>query len=97
MDGEVTLSHITEAHAARTFAYEKHAKDQEKDERMEFELIRNSMSPQFYDTKLERLNQRCLVQAGAWLREDRHFVKWCDTKDQPIRTLWVTGIPGAGG
>ena len=96
MDGEVTLAHITEAHSARISAEERHEKDQERDERMEFQLIQNSIRPHFYDSDLERLRQHCSVQAGDWLENDDVFATWQDVNDQSVPVFWLTGIPGAG-
>ena len=96
MDSEVTLAHITEAYAARVSADDKYKRDQEHDERTEFQLIFNSLSPELYDVQLERLLQRCSVQAGEWLERDRRFSEWQDPSNQSARTLWLAGIPGAG-
>ena len=96
MDGEVTLAHITEAHAARISVQEKHEKDSERDERMEFQIIQNSIRPHFYDSDLGRIQQHCSIQAGRWLGNDDHFVKWQDVTDQSAKVLWLSGIPGAG-
>ena len=96
MDNEVTLAHITEAYAARASASAKYVRDQEYDERTEFHLIKNSLSPQLYDAQLERIRQRCSVQAGEWLKRDTRFSDWHDTSNQSARVLWLSGIPGAG-
>ena len=96
MDGEVSLAHIMEAHAARTSAYERHEKGQENDERMEFQFIKNSLSPQLYDSKLEWIRQRCTTRAGEWLEKDEHFLEWQDHSNELAKVLWLTGIPGAG-
>ncbi|KAL9046216.1 MAG: hypothetical protein Q9214_000891 [Letrouitia sp. 1 TL-2023] len=96
LDGEVTLAHITEAHAARALAHEKYEKDQENDERTEFQYIKNALSPQFFDSKLEKIKQRCSVQAGQWLKNDEGFLKWQNNSRQSTGVLWLTGIPGAG-
>ena len=96
MDSEVTLAHITEAYAARVSADDKYRRDQKHDERTEFQSIFNSLSPQLYDVQLERLLQRCSVQAGEWLEKDQHFSDWQDPSNQCARALWLAGIPGAG-
>ena len=96
MDREVTLAEITEAYAARKSAYDKYERDQEHDERMEYQLILNSLSPQLYDAQLERTKQRCFTQAGKWLDTDKHYLEWQDIFNQSARVLWLTGIPGAG-
>ena len=96
MDGEVTLAHVTEAHAARAAAYERYEKDQEATERMEFEFIKNSLSPQLYDSRLESIRQRCSQRAGTWLEKDSHFLEWQDYSKESAKVLWLTGIPGAG-
>ena len=75
MDGEVTLVHITEAHAARISAQERHTKDQERDDRTEFQMIQTYVRPRFYESDLERIGQRCSVQAGLWLEQDGSFAK----------------------
>ena len=96
MDSEVTLAHITEAYAARVSADDKYKRDQEHDERTEFQFIFNSLSPQLYDVQLERLSQRCSVQVGEWLGKDQRFSDWQDPSNQSARALWLAGIPGAG-
>ena len=96
MDSEVTLAHITEAYAARASADDKYKRDQEHDERMEFQSIIQSLSPQFYDAQLERIKQRCSIQTGKWLEKDQRFLEWQDSSTQSARSLWLTGIPGAG-
>ena len=96
MDSEVTLAHITEAYDARVSANDRHRRDQEHDERTEFQFILNSLSPQLYDVQLERLLQRCSVQAGEWLEKDQRFSDWQDPSNQSARALWLAGIPGAG-
>ena len=96
MDGEVTLAHITEAHAARASAYERYEKDHESNERIEFEFIKNSLTPQFYHLKLERIKKRCSIQTGRWLEKDSRFLEWQDHSKQSVKVLWLTGIPGAG-
>ena len=96
MDSEVTLAHITEAYAARISADDRYKRDQEHDERTEFQFISNSLSPQLYDVQLERLLQRCSVQAGEWLEKDQRFSDWQDPSNQSARALWLAGIPGAG-
>lgn len=96
MDGEVTLAQITEAHAARMSTQEKYEKDLERDERMEFQIIQNSIRPHFYDSDLERIRQKCSVQAGKWLEKDDHFAMWQDATDQSVKLFWLSGIPGAG-
>ena len=96
MDGEVTLAHITEAHAARVTAYERYEKDQESNERIEFHSIMTSLSPKLYDTKLELIRQRCSMQSGKWLEKDGRFLEWRDDSKQSAKVLWLTGIPGAG-
>ena len=96
MDGEVSLAHIMEAHAARASAFERHEKGQENDERMEFQIIKDSLCPQLYDSKLEWIRQRCSTQAGKWLEEDDHFLAWQDHSKESAKVLWLTGIPGAG-
>ncbi len=95
MDSEVTLAHITEAYAARADTYAKYERDQEHDERTEFQFIRNSLSPQLYDVEFERM-QRRYVQAGEWLETDKDYTAWQDASNQSARMLWLTGIPGAG-
>lgn len=96
MDSEVTLVHITEAYAARDSTYDKYERDQEHDDRMEFQNIIKSLSPQLFDPQLERIKQRCSIQAGKWLETDKHFSEWQDASNQSARVLWLTGIPGAG-
>ena len=96
MDSEVTLVHITEAYAARVATYEKFERDQEHDERMEFQNIMTSLSPQLYDAELETLRKRCSIPAGKWLETDRRFLEWQDASNQSAKVLWLTGIPGAG-
>ena len=96
MDSEVTLVHITEAYAARASTYEKYEKDQKNDERMEFQNIMTSLSPQLYDAQLETIQQRCSIPAGKWLETDKHFPEWQDASNQSSRVLWLTDIPGAG-
>lgn len=96
MDSEVTLAHITEAYAARASADDKYKKDQEHDERIEFQAIIQSLSPQFYDAQLERIKQRCSMQSGKWLETDQRFSEWQDPSNQSAGLLWLTGIPGAG-
>ena len=96
MDSEVTLAHITEAYAARASAYDKYERDQESDERTQFHFIMNSLSPQLYDSQLEKTKQRCSVPAGKWLETDEYFSNWQDTSNRTARILWLTGIPGAG-
>ena len=96
MDSEVTLAHITEAYAARASADDKYRRDQEHDERIEFQYIFNSLSPQLYDAQLERITQRCSIQAGEWMENDQRFSDWQDSTNQSARVLWLTGIPGAG-
>ena len=73
MDSEVTLTHITEAYSARASAFDKYKRDQERDERTEFQFIMNSLSPQLYDAQLERIKQRTSIEAGKWLENDKHF------------------------
>ena len=96
MDSEVTLAHITEAYAARVSADDKYRRDQEHDERTEFQSIFESLRPQLYDRVLERLLQRCSVKAGEWLEKDKRFSDWQDPSNQSARALWLAGIPGAG-
>ena len=96
MESKVTLAHITEAYAARASANEKFKRDQDYDERMEYESIKNSLSPQLYDAQLETIKQRCSIQTGDWLERDQRFSDWQDPSHQPARILWLTGIPGAG-
>ena len=96
MDGEVTLAHITEAHAARAAAYERYEKDKEINERLEFQSIMISLSPQLYDSKLETIKKRCSIQAGRWLEKDNRFLEWQNPFKQSAKVLWLTGIPGAG-
>ena len=96
MDSEVTLAHITEAYAARISADDRYKRDQEHDERTEYQFIFNSLSPQLYDVQLERFLQRCSVQAGEWLENDQRFSDWQDPSNQSARALWLAGIPGAG-
>ena len=96
MDSEVTLAHITEAYAARASADDKYKRDQEHDERMEFQSIFNSLSPQFCDAQLDRIIQRCFIQAGEWLERDQSFSNWQDSSNQTAKFLWLSGIPGAG-
>ena len=96
MDGEVTLAHITEAHTARISAQRKHDRDLEVQERTEFHMIESSIRPHLYDLDLERIRQRCPVQAGRWLHDDEQFSAWRDYHDQRENILWLCGIPGAG-
>ena len=96
MDGEVTLAHITEAHTARISAQEKYERDLETEERTEFLMIGNSVRPQFYDLDLERIRQRCSVEAGHWLHDDEQFKVWRDSDNPSKNVLWLCGIPGAG-
>ena len=96
MDGEVTLAHITEAHAARVAAYERYEKDQENNERIEFQSIMKSISPHLYDSKIEMIKQRCSIQAGRWLEKNNRFREWQDHSKNSAKVLWLTGIPGAG-
>ncbi|KAL8828541.1 MAG: hypothetical protein Q9191_002532 [Dirinaria sp. TL-2023a] len=96
MDSEVTLAHISDAYAARVSAQERFERDQEHEERMEFQNIMNSVSPKLYDTQLERIKQRCFMQAGKWLEQDQDFSEWQDPSNQSARVLWLMGIPGAG-
>ena len=96
MDGEVTLAHITEAHAARVAAYERYEKKKEIDGRSEFQSILTSLSPQLHDSRLEIIKQRCSIQAGRWLEKDKRFSKWRDGSKESVNVLWLTGIPGAG-
>lgn len=96
MGGEVTLAHITEAHAARLSAQEKYERDSERDEDMEFEMIKTSIRPHFYYSDLERIRRNCSIEAGDWLEKDEHFTMWQDTADQSVKILWLSGIPGAG-
>ena len=96
MDSEVTLAHITEAYAARASADDRYKRDRENDERMEFQSIFNWLSPQLCDAQLERITQRCSIQAGEWLETDQRFSDWQDSSNQSARVLWLSGIPGAG-
>ena len=96
MDGEVTLAHLTEAHAARVAAYERYEKDKERNESLEFQSILASLSPDLHDSKLEMIKQRCSIQAGGWLEKDRRFLEWQDPSKQSSKVLWLRGIPGAG-
>lgn len=96
LDGEVTLAHITEAHAARALAHNKYEKDQEHDERIEFQNIKNDLSPHLFDSTLEKIRQRCSVAAGQWLEGDERFLKWKTNSNRSSRVLWLTGIPEAG-
>lgn len=73
MDSEVTLAHITEAYTARVSANNKYKRDQKHDERTEFQLIFNSLSPELFNIQLDRLLQRCSIQAEKWLEKDRRF------------------------
>lgn len=95
MDGEVTLAHITEAHAARKSASEQYSKDQENEERKEFHFIRNAMQPILYDADLERLRRRRNAEGGLCLQENQNFLKWRDQFPPAGKILWLTGIPGA--
>ena len=96
MDSEVTLAHIKEAYAARVDAQDKFERDQEYEERMEFQIIMNSLSPQLYDAQLERIKQRCFMEAGKWIEQDNDFSEWQDPSNQSAKVLWLMGIPGAG-
>lgn len=96
MDGEVTLAHITEAHAARVAAYGRYEKDKEITEQLEFHSIMTSLSPHLYDYKFEMLKQRCSTEAGRWLEKDKRFLEWQDHSKQSAKVLWLMGIPGAG-
>ena len=96
MDGEVTLAHITEAHAARVADFERYEKDLESNERIEFHSIMTSISPHLYDSKLEIIKKRCSIQAGRWLEKDNRFLEWQDHSQKSAKVLWLTGIPGAG-
>ena len=96
MDGEVTLAHITEAHAARVADLKRYEKDQESNERIEFHSIMTSISPHLYDSKLDMIEQSRPIQAGRWLEKDNRFLEWQDHSKKSAKVLWLTGIPGAG-
>ena len=96
MDREVTLAHITDAYGARVAAYDKFERDQEHEERMEFQNIMNSVSPRLYDAQIERIRQRCLIHSGKWLEQDKDFLEWEDASNDSASMLWLMGIPGAG-
>jgi hypothetical protein len=96
LDNQATLSHITEAHAARVRAYREHEDAYEFQQRQDFATVKSSLNPQLYDDELERLRVTCTVEAGEWLKRKEFFSLWSDPNNLLDRLLWLEGIPGSG-
>jgi hypothetical protein len=96
LDNQATLSHITEAHAARVRAYREYEDTYEFQQRQDFATVKSSLNPQLYDDELERLRVTCTVESGKWLKRKESFSLWSDTNNLLDRLLWLEGIPGSG-
>jgi len=92
----VNLGNIIDEQTYRANVLDKHQRDQEFQERHDFEAVQSYFSPRIYDEELDRLQYNSCPKTGNWLEKEQDFCDWIDSSNNSTRLLWLHGIPGAG-
>jgi hypothetical protein len=93
---EVRLEHIQEEYNARARDIEHFENLERSTRRIEYGVLETSVTPAFYDTKLNNLRGRLCGGTGSWLLNDSHMRKWLKATEDSPKVIWLRGIPGAG-
>lgn len=96
MMSRVTVTDIIEARHDRKRLLEAQQKSNRDEERREFFDLRNRISPESYESKLDYIRNKALKNGSNWLFSDDDFVAWLSTSNPDTRWLWLQGKPGAG-
>jgi Cdc6-like AAA superfamily ATPase len=93
---EATVLDIQEAREARVQTMAKFAKMDTVEERQKFQLLKERVSPEMYDGKLDWVLNRSVANCARWLFRDKCFLEWLDISNRVVAWFWLQGIPGAG-
>jgi nucleoside-triphosphatase THEP1 len=96
MRNEVRLADIREEHGARIRAWEHFERTEMDHQRQEYKGIKTDINPPSYEKRFAHFRLRICKGTGDWLLNDKVFMQWFDSGDTTVKTLWLTGIPGAG-